>query len=52
MNKYCSEIFSTLLQGAMAKVVPPEGKSVHEGLELKVGFSGSWKDSLSELSGG
>ncbi|CDW71413.1 structural maintenance of [Stylonychia lemnae] len=52
VNKYCSEIFSTLLQGAMAKLVPPEGKTVLEGLELKVGFSGSWKESLSELSGG
>lgn len=36
----------------MAKLSPPEGKTVHEGLELKVGFSGAWKDSLTELSGG
>lgn len=52
VNKNCAEIYSTLLQGASAKLCPPEGKSVHEGLELRVSFSGTWKDSLSELSGG
>jgi structural maintenance of chromosome 2 len=52
VNKHCSEIYSTLLPGAMAKLDTVEGKSVHEGLELKVAFSGAWKESLSELSGG
>ena len=40
------------MPGACAKLEPPAGKTVLEGLELKVGFNGSWKDSLSELSGG
>mmetsp|Transcript_34720 Transcript_34720/g.33880 ORF Transcript_34720/g.33880 Transcript_34720/m.33880 type:complete len:100 (+) Transcript_34720:757-1056(+) len=52
VNKFCSEIYSTLLQGANAKLCPPEGKTVHDGLELRVAFGGSWKESLSELSGG
>lgn len=52
VNKFFSDIFSTLLHGAMAKLMPPEGKTVHDGLELKVGFSGGWKESLTELSGG
>ena len=53
VNKNCSEIFSILLPGAMAKLVlhkPEEG--VDQGLELKVGFNNAWKQSLSELSGG
>ena len=44
VNKNCSEIFSTLLPGAMAKLMlhkPDEG--VDKGLELKVGFNNSWK---------
>eukprot|EP00808_Paulinella_micropora_P020662 g57751.t1 len=45
-------IFSSLLPGTKAKLVPVEGKSVLEGLELKVAFGGVWKESLSELSGG
>ncbi len=52
VTKHCGEIFTTLLPGANAKLEPPAGKTVLEGLELKVGFNGSWKDSLSELSGG
>jgi len=45
-------IFSTLLPGASAKLEPPEGMQAWEGLEVKVGFGGVWKESLSELSGG
>lgn len=45
-------IFSTLLPGANAKLSPPEGQSVLDGLEVKVGFGDVWKESLSELSGG
>jgi len=41
-----------LLPGAHAKLEPPEGSSVNEGLEVKVAFNDVWKDSLTELSGG
>ena len=47
-----SSIFSTLLPGARAKLSPPEGQSVLDGLEVRVGFGDVWKESLSELSGG
>lgn len=45
-------IFSTLLPGTTAKLEPPEGCAVTEGLEVKVAFNGVWKQSLTELSGG
>ncbi len=45
-------IFSTLLPGALAKLSPPEGQGVLDGLEVKVGFGEVWKESLQELSGG
>lgn len=53
VNKNMSEIFSTLLPGAMAKlqIHDPQG-GVEKGLELKVGFNNVWKESRSELSGG
>lgn len=41
-----------LLPGTHAKLEPPEGLTVNEGLEVKVAFNGVWKDSLTELSGG
>ena len=44
-------IFSTLLPGTNAKL-HKVGACVVEGLEVKVAFSGVWKASLSELSGG
>ncbi|XP_060555176.1 LOW QUALITY PROTEIN: structural maintenance of chromosomes protein 2-like [Ruditapes philippinarum] len=52
VNKDFGSIYSTLLPGARAKLAPPEGQSVLDGLEVKVGFGDVWKDSLSELSGG
>ncbi|KAJ8305459.1 hypothetical protein KUTeg_016004 [Tegillarca granosa] len=52
VNKDFGSIFSTLLPGANAKLSPPEGQSVLDGLEVKVGFGDVWKESLSELSGG
>lgn len=52
VNADFGSIFSTLLPGAQSKLVPSEGKSVHEGLEVKVAFGNDWKESLSELSGG
>jgi structural maintenance of chromosome 2 len=44
-------IFSTLLPGTNAKL-EKVSESVIDGLEVKVAFSGVWKASLSELSGG
>ncbi|WAR24761.1 SMC2-like protein [Mya arenaria] len=49
VNKDFGSIYATLLPGAKAKLAPPEGQSVLEGLEVKVGFGDVWKDSLSEL---
>jgi structural maintenance of chromosome 2 len=52
VNRDFGSIFSTLLPGARAKLEPPEGGDLLDGLELKVAFGAVWKDSLSELSGG
>ena len=52
VNQDFGSIFGALLPGTSAKLAPLEGKSVLDGLEMKVAFNNSWKDSLSELSGG
>lgn len=52
VNRDFGSIFSTLLPGTNAKLAPPEGQSVLDGLEVKVAFGGVWKESLTELSGG
>lgn len=52
VNRDFGSIFSMLLPGVHAKLEPPEGCSVSEGLEVKVAFNGVWKESLTELSGG
>eukprot|EP00968_Pinguiococcus_pyrenoidosus_P020950 scaffold2618_cov240-Pinguiococcus_pyrenoidosus.AAC.13 len=52
VNRDFGSIFSTLLPGTFAKLEPPEGQSVLEGLQVKVAFGDLWKESLSELSGG
>lgn len=52
VNKDFASIFSTLLPGAQARLTPPQGHTVLDGLEVKVGFNNTWKDSLGELSGG
>jgi len=52
VNKDFGSIFSTLLPGTSAKLEPPEGMTVLDGLEVKVAFGGVWKESLTELSGG
>eukprot|EP01114_Cavostelium_apophysatum_P019873 TRINITY_DN6515_c0_g1_i1.p1 TRINITY_DN6515_c0_g1~~TRINITY_DN6515_c0_g1_i1.p1 ORF type:complete len:1177 (+),score=479.47 TRINITY_DN6515_c0_g1_i1:127-3657(+) len=52
VNRDFGSIFSTLLPGTTAKLEPPEGGSVLDGLEMKVAFGTAWKESLSELSGG
>ncbi|XP_043795262.1 structural maintenance of chromosomes protein 2 isoform X1 [Apis laboriosa] len=52
VNKDFGSIFSSLLPGADAKLQPCENQTVTEGLEVKIAFSGIWKESLGELSGG
>eukprot|EP01134_Creolimax_fragrantissima_P000493 CFRG0493T1 len=52
VNTDFGSIFSILLPGTTAKLAPPEGQSVLEGLEVKVAFGSTWKESLTELSGG
>ncbi|XP_077545843.1 structural maintenance of chromosomes 2 [Haemaphysalis longicornis] len=52
VNKDFGSIFSTLLPGTDAKLVPPDGMDALQGLEVKVAFGGVWKESLQELSGG
>ncbi|SPQ99207.1 unnamed protein product (mitochondrion) [Plasmodiophora brassicae] len=52
VNRDFGSIFSMLLPGAFAKLEPPTGGTVLDGLEVKVAFGGIWKESLSELSGG
>jgi len=55
VNEFFGSIFSILLPGASAKLDPPDGMRTAteiRGLEIKVSFSGTWKDTLSELSGG
>ncbi|GAW04476.1 condensin complex subunit SMC2 [Lentinula edodes] len=46
------EIFGDLLPGNFAKLEPPEGKDLMDGLEVKVRLGSVWKHSLTELSGG
>ncbi|KAM4604221.1 structural maintenance of chromosomes protein 2 [Polymixia lowei] len=52
VNKDFGSIFSTLLPGANARLAPPQGCGVLEGLEFKVALGNTWKENLSELSGG
>nr|XP_031850032.1 structural maintenance of chromosomes protein 2 isoform X2 [Nomia melanderi] len=52
VNKDFGSIFSSLLPGADAKLQAPANQTVTEGLEVKIAFSGIWKESLGELSGG
>ncbi|XP_045453159.1 structural maintenance of chromosomes protein 2 [Melitaea cinxia] len=52
VNRDFGSIFSTLLPGAQARLTPPPGLTVLDGLEVKVGFNNAWKESLGELSGG
>jgi len=52
VNGDFGQIFAELLPGNFAKLEPPEGKDVTEGLEVKVCLGKVWKQSLTELSGG
>lgn len=45
-------IFAELLPGNFAKLVPPPGKDLTDGLDVKVQLGSIWKESLTELSGG
>lgn len=53
VNSDFGQIFSELLPGSnFAKLDPPEGKAISDGLEVKVCLGKVWKQSLTELSGG
>ncbi|KAL3066972.1 hypothetical protein OYC64_016840 [Pagothenia borchgrevinki] len=52
VNKDFGSIFSTLLPGATAKLAPAQSGGVLEGLEFKVALGKTWKENLTELSGG
>ncbi|GAD93841.1 hypothetical protein AN5899.2 [Paecilomyces variotii No. 5] len=52
VNADFGQIFSELLPGSFAKLDPPEGKEITDGLEVKVSLGKVWKQSLTELSGG
>jgi structural maintenance of chromosome 2 len=52
VNADFGQIFNELLPGSFAKLDPPEGKEISDGLEVKVSLGKVWKQSLTELSGG
>ncbi|KAF7712398.1 Structural maintenance of chromosomes protein [Penicillium ucsense] len=52
VNGDFGQIFNELLPGSFAKLDPPEGKDITDGLEVKVSLGKVWKQSLTELSGG
>lgn len=52
VNRDFGEIFNLLLPGNTAKLDPPEGGDIGQGLEVKVCLGKVWKQSLTELSGG
>ena len=45
-------IFGELLPGNYAMLQPPEGQELTQGLEVRVRLGATWKQSLTELSGG
>jgi structural maintenance of chromosome 2 len=52
VNADFGQIFNEVLPGSFAKLDPPEGKTISDGLEVKVCLGKVWKQSLTELSGG
>ena len=52
VNGDFGQVFNELLPGSFAKLEPPEGKNVSDGLEVRVCLGKVWKQSLTELSGG
>lgn len=51
-NKNFNNIYSILLPGTKAKLIPYKGKNIHNGLEIRVAIGNQWSESLNELSGG
>jgi structural maintenance of chromosome 2 len=52
VNTAFGNIFSTLLPGANAQLDLVDSQDIQQGIQIRVGFHGEWKESLSELSGG
>ncbi|XP_074425218.1 structural maintenance of chromosomes protein 2 isoform X1 [Larus michahellis] len=52
VNEDFGSIFSTLLPGANATLVACKKQNLLEGLEFKVALGNTWKENLTELSGG
>ncbi|KAI0749775.1 RecF/RecN/SMC [Daedaleopsis nitida] len=52
VNDDFGTIFAELLPGNFAKLEPPDGQDLMQGLEVKVRLGTVWKQSLTELSGG
>jgi structural maintenance of chromosome 2 len=52
VNADFGAIFAELLPGNFAKLQPPDGMDITEGLEVKIRLPTVWKQSLTELSGG
>jgi structural maintenance of chromosome 2 len=52
VNHDFGQIFNEVLPGSFAKLDPLEGKTIADGLEVKVQLGKVWKQSLTELSGG
>ncbi|KAJ1641479.1 structural maintenance of chromosomes protein 2 [Pavlovales sp. CCMP2436] len=52
VNSDFGSIFGTLLPHSNAKLEPPDGQTIHDGLVIHVALGQTWKSSLLELSGG
>ncbi|KAM9262917.1 structural maintenance of chromosomes protein 2 [Morus bassanus] len=52
VNEDFGSIFSTLLPGAKAMLVPCRTQNVLDGLAFRVALGNTWKENLTELSGG
>ncbi|NWY62967.1 SMC2 protein, partial [Chionis minor] len=52
VNEDFGSIFSTLLPGASAKLVAFKNQTALDGLEFRVALGNTWKENLTELSGG
>lgn len=52
VNRDFGAIFGELLPGNYAALQPPEGMDLTQGLEVRVRLGPTWKQSLTELSGG
>ncbi|NWR66826.1 SMC2 protein, partial [Bucorvus abyssinicus] len=52
VNEDFGSIFSMLLPGAKAMLVPSTTQNVLDGLEFRIALGNTWKENLTELSGG